>query len=379
MNCPACRVPMKEYLYKERIPVDVCKKCRGVWFDQGEMNPFLSMWTATHPDLPDAPISLNRDITDPTCLDEAGRPCPRDHGAMKKYNFAYDSNVILDRCPTCEGVWVDKPEIRRLAVYMKGNPKLDRLGESVAEHVQKQQEFADMVEGVGRLHHGAGIRIFFPKIILPLRDNLESETPPIFTLLFILINVAVMALLCLPSVDISAVYAQFGFIPARIVEGYAYFTFLTAMFLHGGVLHLVGNMLFLWIFGDNIEDAFGHIAYVFVYLACGVAAVGLHLALYMDSTIPCIGASGAVAGIMGAYFVLYPSALIDTFVFGTVIKIPAFVYIGLWFLMQLGLTWLVGRDTQVGYAAHVGGLLAGVVLACGLRALRAANKHRPTA
>jgi membrane associated rhomboid family serine protease len=297
---------------------------------------------------------------------------------MVKYNFSYDSNVILDRCDECEGIWVDGPEVRRLAIYLKGNPRLDRLAESLMDHEKETREFREMCEQWAHLgQRGTRLLIVLPKVVLPLRDDAERLTLPIFTGLLILTNVVVSFLAFSSTADIQAVFHQFGFIPKRIVDGYAYLTFLTYMFLHVGVLHLLGNMLFLWIFGDNIEDAFGRIGYTLVYFASGVAAAGFHLALYPDSTTPCIGASGAVAGVMGAYFVLYPKARIDTFVMAVVIKIPAYLYIGIWFLMQILLAWLTGSAAQVGYTAHVGGLVAGAALAGGLRVFRATKGHPP--
>ena len=147
----------------------------------------------------------------------------------------------------------------------------------------------------------------------------------------------------------------------------AVLTPLTAMFMHGGVLHLLGNMLFLWIFGDNVEDALGHARYLAFYLLAGVAASAAHMLFNADSTTPAIGASGAISGVMGAYLVLFPRAIVVAFVFVFIpLPLPAFVLIGAWFVMQLfyGVASL-GVDAETGgiaYMAHIGGFVAGAAL-----------------
>jgi len=167
---------------------------------------------------------------------------------------------------------------------------------------------------------------------------------------------------------------QMGMVPASILQAQipgtgGYSTVITSMFLHGGWLHLIGNMLYLWIFGNNIEDSMGHLRFIVFYLLAGLAAAAAHLAFNPTSTVPTIGASGAVSGVLGAYLVLFPHARIETLVtFGWFIRIvllPAWVllifWIGLQFLYQL----LEPIDPMAGgvaYAAHIGGFVAGVLL-----------------
>ncbi len=144
--------------------------------------------------------------------------------------------------------------------------------------------------------------------------------------------------------------------------------FLTCLFLHGGWLHLIGNMWFLWVFGDNVEDRLGRVRFLLFYLACGVAASALHVFFNLDSNIPTIGASGAIAGVLGAYVLLYPRAkvltLIPIFILITTAWIPAYVFLGLWFLFQWwgAQSSLFGGAGGVAYWAHVGGFLAGMAL-----------------
>uniref|UniRef100_UPI00404B8923 rhomboid family intramembrane serine protease n=1 Tax=Candidatus Saccharicenans sp. TaxID=2819258 RepID=UPI00404B8923 len=138
---------------------------------------------------------------------------------------------------------------------------------------------------------------------------------------------------------------------------------LTGMFLHGSLLHLGGNMLYLWIFGNNVEDFLGSLRFLLFYLACGITASMLQVAIYPNSRVPMIGASGAIAGLLGAYLILYPSARVKTlvflFIYITVIYVPAWVLLGLWFVLQLS---NIGMGGGVAWFAHIGGFLAGLSL-----------------
>jgi len=212
--------------------------------------------------------------------------------------------------------------------------------------------------------------------MIPLRDDNPIRTRPLVT--FALIALCTLAFLWQVSLSANGqqqVAYLFGFIPAVLfgnaqLEGQwipASTTIITSMFLHGGWLHLIGNMLYLWIFGDNIEDRIGRGRFLVFYLVCGgVAALGQGLA-DPQSEIPMIGASGAISGVLGAYLVLYPRAkvlvLLPLLIFITTVRVPALVVLGIWFAGQL-LSSLIAAPGSggVAFAAHVGGFVAGVVL-----------------
>lgn len=153
-------------------------------------------------------------------------------------------------------------------------------------------------------------------------------------------------------------------LPPELVVIPAELTLLTSMFLHGGWLHLGGNMLFLWIFGDNVEDAMGHGRFLVFYLLCGVAAALAHVAVDPGSQIPTVGASGAISGVLGGYLVLHPRAQVLTLLLRFFITLPAFVVLGLWFALQGVNAWFAtgGEGGGVAWWAHIGGFVAGVVL-----------------
>lgn len=213
--------------------------------------------------------------------------------------------------------------------------------------------------------------------MIPLRDTVRLRTVPYINYVLIVACGAVFVLELSLGPRVNAVLHSFGIVPASIVAAYrdgtlsarASIPLVTSMFLHGGWLHLIGNMLYLYIFGDNVEDRLGHLGYLVFYLLCGVGAAVTQIYFQPDSTAPLIGASGAIAGVLGAYFLLYPRArvltLIPLFVFFPVVELSAFFFLGFWFVMQfLQATFSAANDASGGVAwwAHAGGFVVGAVL-----------------
>jgi membrane associated rhomboid family serine protease len=219
--------------------------------------------------------------------------------------------------------------------------------------------------------------------LIPLKDDIPTRRTPVVTIALIAINVIVyfafeQGLLGLGDVGNERVI-DFGAIPSEITDPGSHatpgdqpsfvITIFTSMFLHGSLLHLGGNMLFLWIFGNNIEDSMGRLTFVAFYLLGGLAALGLQVVTDPNSMVPTVGASGAIAGVLGAYARLYPRARVVTLVFiviiFTVVTLPALLVLGLWFLLQLLPAFsepITGAGGGVAYFAHIGGFLFGVLL-----------------
>lgn len=205
--------------------------------------------------------------------------------------------------------------------------------------------------------------------MFPLHDHNPTRSVPIVTWAIILANVLVF-LAMLPDFGnqraLDAIAYTFGVVPAEISRGQHLYTLITSQFVHGGLLHIAGNMLFLYIFGDNLEDALGHVNFLIFYLLCGVAAALAQTLPDPNSTVPMIGASGAIAGVMGGYIMLYPRARVDVLVvliiFITIIPMPAWLMLGYWFLLET----IAGASMPtagggVAHLAHVGGFIAGVI------------------
>ena len=212
--------------------------------------------------------------------------------------------------------------------------------------------------------------------MLPLRDDNPRRTVPIVTYLLIALNALVFFWELSLGERLQSALFQVAFIPARYwIPGNWIFDLLTiviSMFLHGSLMHIGSNMLYLWIFGDNIEDRLGHGKYLIFYLLCGFGATIAHAIFSPGSRLPSIGASGAIAGVLGAYLLLYPHArvmtLIPIFFFITLREIPAVIILGLWFVLQLfsGVGSLGVPDAQdmggVAWFAHIGGFVLGMIL-----------------
>jgi membrane associated rhomboid family serine protease len=216
--------------------------------------------------------------------------------------------------------------------------------------------------------------------MFPLRDDNPTKIAPVVTWALIAVNIAVFVYrLSLAPRDAQIFAGQFGAIPAVVLgtkslpDQFAVIpplmSIVTSMFLHGGWMHLVGNMWFLWIFGNNIEEAMGHVRYLAFYLICGILASASHILSNPESVIPSIGASGAIAGVMGAYIMLYPRARVWTLIFlgffVRVMHIPAGVILGFWILIQLVNGSIMAGSQDIGgiaFWAHVGGFIAGVLL-----------------
>ncbi len=211
--------------------------------------------------------------------------------------------------------------------------------------------------------------------MIPLKDDNPTSTVPFVTFGIIAVNIIVfLYMIVLPADEGKRFILQYSVTPGKLFGGGAalrpggYYTLFTSMFMHGGFLHIAGNMLYLWVFGDNIEDMLGHAWYLVFYLACGVAAAMAHGLANPASALPMLGASGAVAGVLGAYMVLFPKARVWTFffflVFWQVIPVPAIFIIGLWIVIQVisGMTASGQATGGVAWMAHVGGFVAGVFL-----------------
>jgi membrane associated rhomboid family serine protease len=203
--------------------------------------------------------------------------------------------------------------------------------------------------------------------MIPLRDVIPSRTTPYITVTIIILNVlAWLYELTMPPRQLNAFLYLYGVVPATFSAP----TLITSMFLHGGWMHVIGNMWYLWIFGDNVEDRVGHGRFIIFYLLCGMAAALGQMAIDPTSTLPTIGASGAIAGIMGAYFVLYPQSRVLTLVtiifFWELVELPAIVLLGFWFLMQLFSAGAIAVTAStngggVAFMAHVVGFVCGLV------------------
>ncbi|MDI6882967.1 MAG: rhomboid family intramembrane serine protease [Patescibacteria group bacterium] len=198
-------------------------------------------------------------------------------------------------------------------------------------------------------------------IMLPLYDQFRvSKKTPWLTIFLIGLNVF---LFLFSLQNLNYFITNFGLVPVRVFQGEALFGLATSMFFHAGLWHLLGNMWFLWVFGANLERKLGKLKFLIFYLLCGVFSAIIYLILASQKTIPAIGASGAVSGILGGYLILFPRhkivSIVPIFFFLQIVAVPALIFIGLWFLYQL---LYIGTQTMIAYWAHIAGFLTGILL-----------------
>src|SRR6187401_911966 len=217
--------------------------------------------------------------------------------------------------------------------------------------------------------------------MIPLSDVIPSRTKPVVTVGLIVVNAVVFLYqLMLPEPALQVFVGSYALIPAW----FSVPALFTSQFLHGGWMHVISNMLYLWIFGDNVEDRLGHIPFLIFYLGAGAVAALLQTLFNPFSSVPMLGASGAIAGVMGAYFVLYPQSrvltLIFLFIFVDIVEIPAIFFLGIWFLMQLldgvGSLGIGSAAGGVAFWAHVGGFVVGAAFGLVLR-VRGVKRWEP--
>ena len=229
--------------------------------------------------------------------------------------------------------------------------------------------------------------------MIPIRDRNPSGTFPYVTIGIIIINILIFLYELSLGSGLGEFIMKFGVVPLK-VSYYSqvpdltfintFFPFISSMFLHGGFVHLIGNMWFLWIFGDNIEDKLGHFRFIAFYLLCGIIASSVHVFFNIQSKVPCVGASGAIAGVLGAYMITFPRARVVTivplFVFIQVMELPAIVVLGFWFVIQFfnGAATITASTSGAGVAwwAHIGGFAAGVIILYIMRIFFAKNPVR---
>ena len=229
--------------------------------------------------------------------------------------------------------------------------------------------------------------------MIPIGDSTRRRTTPYVNVALIIASVLVFLYeLSLSTIDVGRFFQDWGVIPVQLVDWLESpsvveepSTVVTSMFIHGGWLHLIGNMLFLWVFGDNVEDAMGHVRYLVFYLLAGLAATALQVFIDQESLIPMVGASGAIAGVLGAYLVLYPRATVSVVIpllwFFGAFPVPAAFLIIFWLLLQLlsgvaSLGAAAGVTEGIAFWAHVGGFIAGVVLVWAFRRQKPRRRTR---
>lgn len=213
-------------------------------------------------------------------------------------------------------------------------------------------------------------------------DQIQGGKFPIYSYLFIFINVLVYLYeASLSPSELQQLFFDYGCIPSEVLSGRSWHSLVTSMFLHGSLMHLIGNMMFLWVFGDNIEAVIGNLRFVLFYFLGGLLATAAHILFNIHSGVPSVGASGAIAAVLGAYLVMYPTSTIKMLVFFLIVRVPAFLFLGIWILQQFlsgvaSLEMSTAHGGGVAWWAHIGGFVSGVLAGLIFRPMAKSHIHR---
>lgn len=330
-HCPNCRFERLQAAEFHGESVDLCGRCGGMWFDDGELDRSLSTADNGHDK-----VNLESSLGDFIGYDQ--RACPKCRSKLGRFYLLNGLEMEVQRCLDCSGTWVEQ-EARAVVVDTP----------NAAEFLTQLQ---------GKLGIGAWLFQFLLK--LPLETNLKPKGRPWVTWALIVLNVFMFACYQL-QVDWLAPYqAELPLTPALLMQGEQPWSLLTYMFLHGGYLHIIGNMYFLYIIGDNLEDVLGRTRYLLLYLLCGMVAAFAQVAADPSSTTPIVGASGAIAGLFGMYMLWFRNAKLSFMLLIVQLRLPVQWYFIIWLGMNV---WgLMQAGVGVAYWAHIGGFVAGLVV-----------------
>jgi membrane associated rhomboid family serine protease len=333
--CPHCRHNSLEPLHHHDIELDACLHCGGLWFDRYELDKIVHLYDPNYPrkgaivDTLGPPIAATQ------------KKCPRcQDAALYTYEFEQGRDLKIDVCPACEGIWLEKGELDQAKIFYE-------IPEAV-ERIEQKTTWAHW--------------LFQFLFHLPVEFNVKPRKFPLITVALLILN----GLLFLPIIMAQVpndIWYGWGLIPQEWGSIGWFITLFTHQFLHGGWAHLIGNMYFLYILGDNVEDAMGRSLFTVFYLFCGLIAglthVAYELVLGGGTHIPLIGASGAISGVMAAYMYIFRKAKLTFMLVIFQYKLSPIWYFGIW--LATNVLFLILGAANVSWMAHIGGFFAGLL------------------
>ena len=356
-RCPRCTFTLAP-LPVQGVTLDACPRCRGIFVDHAEAPQLLGAFG-------DFPSWQARGAAVP--VGQGRLVCPGGgsglHGRMDVWRVAVPGggSVDVDTCPACRGLWLDAGEARRLTAGRLVSASLPPVVQRRAEDLGTLNE-----PPPGEEKTGVGWYLLQLFTAVPLEVYNPKRRLPVVCLSLIAACVVGFVVELFATAANDAHFAGcWGVVPSLVLHGQGLVSVVTYMFLHGGVGHLVGNAWFLWMFGDNVEDRVGRGRFLLLYLACGVVGGFVHALLTATPNVPLVGASGAIAGLMGAYLALFPRAQLYQVFFFVRFKLPVWFYVGGWAVLNvlLGLVALDPHapDGGVAWWCHVGGFVVGLL------------------
>ncbi|MBQ4833826.1 rhomboid family intramembrane serine protease [Pseudoalteromonas sp. MMG010] len=330
-RCPHCKDVALEPTQYQQEEVDICRHCGGLWFEKNEVNRMIA-------EINDSPIGEKYETHFGKSLGVSELDCPDCNKSLERFHLLEDYHCEIDVCRHCDGSWIDKDELEVVANSHELKEHLTELNEKVNWKTYLFQFLTQM----------------------PIEYNIQPQKTPWVTYGLIALNTIIFALYFLSANNFSFVLEHFAMTPAKISQGEQLWSVLSCVFLHGSVMHLLGNMYFLYIIGDNLEDALGHKRFLLLYLACGLVASFASFIVSPLSDIPSVGASGAIAGLFGMYLMWFRHASL-TFMFIVYHKkLSAVWFFGIW--LAINIFGALSGPSGIDYSAHIGGFILGLII-----------------
>ncbi len=334
LACPSCKThPLDEYEFHNES-VDQCHQCGGLWFDSGELNKVLSVV-----DNDDDNVNIEQQFGEFVHMSE--RDCPHCSSKLACHHLMDEFQVEVDLCAQC-GVWIDRDELDKV--------KQSPLVKASLQGINKKLSVKSW--------------IFQILSQMPAEYNIKPKSRPWMTYSLLLLNIIIFMAYGFEPQATEFVYSAFALRSNLIMEGQNLWGLWTHMYLHGGMMHLVGNMYFLYIIGDNLEDALGRWRFLALYTVCGFGAAGLQIAMDPTSPIPMMGASGAIAGLFAMYLLWFRHASLSFMFIVYQKKVSPLIFFMIWLATNIYGVYV--SDASMGgvaYWAHIGGFFAGLALA----------------
>ncbi len=355
MQCPVCTRQLTPKLSLETTLYSCPNGC-GLWFAAGTLPRYLKSLVKSERIKPTSTRLFQRRHVERVSQDEnTSRKCPECQNRLQSLNYGYDSNVWIERCPICTGFWADRGKVTQLARHFKSDPKIVAAGQILAQEAKQKQRLPDSPQFTDM-----GLSLL-PIPILPTGTDEECERVPWVTISLITLCCIVYLYQWQVCQDGEAFINRYAFVPAHVWSIHQ----ITSLFLHHNVWHLIGHMVFLWFLGRNVEDRLGWLRFLGLYFFGAMAANLLTGWATPSLNINCIGASGAIAGIMGAYLILFPLTWMDVGIGEFNIKTPAIIFLLGWFAFQIynGLFTDHTSTTAISWFSQVGGFVGGLLFA----------------
>jgi len=346
--CPCCAT--QELIAQDFHGQDVesCLSCNGLWFERGELNKALSA-----ADNEDSNVKLENHYGDH--LGGSDKHCQSCDNGLDKYHLMPGFEIEIDSCSECEGVWLDNHELEKVVhspIIRKSLLELDKP-------INKKTWFFQILSQ------------------MPIEYNLKVKSTPWVVYSLLVLNFVIFASYFSGLVPEKFAYETFALFSDRVISGSQLWGLITHMYMHGGVMHIIGNMYFLWVIGDNLEDVLGKSRFLIIYTVCGFSAAAFQIIADPSSPIPMVGASGAIAGLFGMYLLWFRHASLTLMIIVYQKKVSPMVFFIIWLAMNIiGIVIAQqqgGGGGGVAYWAHIGGFVAGLIFGLALKKSLFAN------